>query len=141
MSRALVETLLTTDEALAALGIDETSVFNQNDVMERPKNDGPFIIVRWEEVTLSGLAPRLGRGSRLLTIWVHSPKEISTDFNALDEIIEAIDALLLPLENEAGTDGYSITNVRKSGVSGDLYDEGLNTVTRNAGYGVLYHRT
>ena len=141
MSRAYIETTIGSDSTLAGLGIDDTSVFNQHDIDERPKNNSRFIVLRWEELVLSGIATSLERGARNLSIWVHSPKEVSTDFDAIDKILDRIDELLGAIENAAGSDGYTITTVSKAGRSADLYDEGFNTVGRSALYRVLYRRT
>lgn len=146
MSRALIETLLKNDGTLAGLGIAQWAVFNQHDISERPRNDGPFLVIRWEESTISsqtytGMRDGVGRAPRVLTVWAHSPIEISTDFEALDAILDRIDKILAPLENSPGTDGYTITQIQFNGRSGDLKDDGFQTVTRNATYSVLYRRT
>ena len=145
MSRALIEQLLTTDATLAGLGIDANSVFNQHDLRERPKTDH-FIVIRWEESTqfsqaYTGMANGLTRAPRVMTLWVHSLEEVSTDFEHIDQIIDRIDFLFADLEDSPGSDGYTITQIRNSGRSGDLEDEVLRTVARNASYSVLYRRT
>lgn len=145
MSRALIETMLKSDATLAGLGVDEDSVFTQHDLKERPKTD-IFVVVRWEESmnfaqTYTGMSNGLTRAPRVLTIWVHSLEEVSTDFEHIDQIIDRIDNMFAEVEDEPGTDGYTITTIRNSGRSGDLEDEVLRTVTRNASYAVLYRRT
>lgn len=145
MSRALIETLLKTDPTLAGLGINDGNVFPQHDLKSRPKTDN-FIVIRWEESTqfsqtYTGMSNGLSRAPRVLTLWVHSLQEVSTDFEHIDKIIDRIDYLFSQLENSPGTDGYTITEIRNSGRSGDLEDEVLNTVSRNASYAVLYRRT
>ena len=146
MSRALIETLLKTDPDLAGMGIDEDSVFNQHDINERPKHDGPFIVIRWEESmqfsqSYTGMSNGIPRAPRMLTLYVHSPIEISTDFDHIDQIIDRIDQIFYPIEDMPGTDGNTITAIRNAGRSGDLKDEGFMTVYRNATYPVLYRRT
>lgn len=139
MSRAYIENLLSNDGILAGYGVSQYAVFNQHDINERPRNDGRFIILRWEEPTSHNSV--LNRSPRLLTVCAHSPLEISTDFDTLDKILDRVDALLLPLTGVSGSDGYTITSVASSGRSGDLKDEGFMTATRNAGYAVLSRRT
>lgn len=146
MSRALIESLLSNDTTLAGLGIDENSVFNQHDIDERPRDDGLFLVIRWEESTIfnqtyTGMSNGLTRAPRMLSLWVHSPREYGTDFEEIDQVIDRIDELFEPIEDEPGTDGFTITCIRNSGRSGDLNDEGFVTVTRNAAYAVLYRRT
>ena len=146
MSRAAIETLLETDTTLA--GLDEVSsyIFNQHDIVERPRHDGVFIVLRWEESTVfsqtyTGMNDGIGRAPRVLTVWVHSPIEVSTDFEFIDEILDRIDQLFSPIEHLEGSDGYTVTQVQFAGRSGDLKDEGFMTVTRNATYSVLYRRS
>lgn len=145
MSRALVETLLKSDPTLAGLGIDAGSVLTQHDLKKRPTTDH-FIVIRWEESTqftqtYTGLSNGLSRAPRVLTLWVHSLEEVSTDFEHIDQIIDRIDYLFSEIEDEPGSDGYTITTIRNSGRSGDQEDEVLKTVVRNASYAVLYRRT
>lgn len=146
MSRALIETLLGTDPTLAGLGISDEYVIPQHDLNEIPRKDGLFIVIRWEESTLfnqtyTGMGNGLSHAPRVLTIWVHSPREWSTDFEQIDQVIDRIDEIFFQLEDVPGSDGYTVTTIRNSGRSGDLEDEVLRTVTRNAAYDVLYRRT
>ena len=146
MSRALIETLLRNDATLAGLGISDEFVSPQHDLNEVPRQDGLFIVVRWEESTLfnqnyTGMGNGISRAPRVLTLWVHSPRKFGTNFELIDQVIDRIDDIFAEIEDEPGTDGYSITTIRNSGRSGDLDDEVLNTVTRNAAYTVLYRRT
>lgn len=146
MSRALIETLLKTDPTLAGLGLEPQFVLNQHDIIERPRDDGLFAVIRWEESQIfsqnyTGMNNGIARAPRMLTIWIHSPMEWSTDFEAIDQVLDRIDAMFDPIEDEPGSDGYSITNIGNGSRSGDLKDEGLMTVTRNAAYRVLYRRT
>ena len=87
------------------------------------------------------MANGLTRAPRVMTLWVHSLEEVSTDFEHIDQIIDRIDFLFADLEDSPGSDGYTITQIRNSGRSGDLEDEVLRTVARNASYSVLYRRT
>lgn len=145
MSRAVIYDTLINDSALNELGITEDTVFENYSLDERPKDDGPFIILRWQEETGSFTSlgvislPRFeGAGPpRRLTIWVHYPVEMGVDFVALDELLDAIDNALLDLFDVEGTDGYILTCVRATGRGGDAKDEGFQTITRDAGYEVL----
>jgi hypothetical protein len=146
MSRALIEDLLENDSALAGLGIDSESVFNQHDIKERPRDDGPFVVIRWEESTIfnqsyTGMTNGLARAPRMLSLWVHSPMEISTDFEHIDKILDRIDTVFEMVEDVPGSDGYTVTTIRNSGRSADMNDEGFMTITRNASYAVLYRRS
>lgn len=146
MSRALIEQLLTTDAELNAMGINSDTVFNQHDIDERPFDDRRFIVLRWEEATnfsqsYTGMRNGINRAPRMLTIWVHSYSKWSTDFEAIDSILDRIDDIFDSVIGQPGSDGYTVTVIRNSGRSGDLKDDGWQTVTRNGAYAVLYRRT
>lgn len=146
MSRAAIEILLQNDATLAGYGVAQNAIFNQHDIDERPRNDGPFIVIRWEESTFftqsyTGMTNGLDRAPRMLTLCVHSPLEVSTDFDAIDHIIDRIDEMFKEVEQLDGPDGNTITTIRNSGRSGDLKDEEWMTVYRNAAYAVLYRRS
>lgn len=149
MSRDVIWNVITTDTELNALGIDSSAVFPNYANDKRPRDDGPFIILRWENQsylgasTLGGFGSGtgMGRGPRDLTVWAHLPREISSDFTRLDEILDRLDDILSPLEHVDGDDGYTLTCVRATGRGGDSTDDGYSTITRNAGYKVLSRRT
>lgn len=146
MSRALIETLLKTDPALAGIGLLPQFILNQHDVVERPRDDGLFAVIRWEESTIfsqnyTGMNNGIARAPRMLSLWIHSPMEWSTDFELIDQVLDRVDVMFDEIEDMPGSDGYSITNIGNSSRSGDLKDEGFMTVTRNAAYRVLYRRT
>ena len=145
MSRALIETLLKTDATLAGIGLAPNKVFTQHDFKEVP-TENLFMVIRWEESTnfsqtYTGMGNGITRAPRVMTLWVHSPKHWKTDFELIDQVIDRIDDIFAGIEDMPGTDGYSITSIRNAGRSGDLEDEALNTVVRNAAYSVLYRRT
>ncbi len=145
MSRAAVFHALTTDEELKSLGINENTVFPNYSMDERPTDDGPFVVLRWQEET--GTFTSLGivqlprfenvGPPRRLTIWVHYPVEITTDFDQVDDIMDLIDGILLNMYDVDGDDGWVLSCVRATGRGGDAKDEGFQTITRDAGYEVL----
>ena len=149
MSRAVVYDAIVNDSELNALGITSDTVFPNYANDKRPTDTGPFIIIRWESQPYLG-ASRLGgfgsgsgmgRGARDMTVWVHIPKEQSTDFTRIDAILDRLDDILTPLEHEAGADGYTLTCVRPTGRGGDNRDDGFDTIVRNAAYKILSRRT
>jgi hypothetical protein len=93
--------------------------------------------VAFEELLLASPS-KLSRGERTVTVAVHRNWEIDRDFSPIDKILNRIDALLLNVENESGTDGVRVTSIRRSGRSGNMADEGWKTITRTSTYGVLY---
>jgi len=128
---------LANDSELSKLGINSTRVIESQSVDERPFSDGYFVTVAFEELLLASPS-KLSRGERTVTVAVHRNWEIDRDFSPIDKILNRIDALLLNVENESGTDGVRVTSIRRSGRSGNMADEGWKTITRTSTYGVLY---
>lgn len=145
MSRDVVYASIIADPDLNNLGLDASSVFPNYSSDERPPGQGPFAILRWEDQPYTsgpfGESAGLRRGARHLTIWVHIPKQTSTDFTRIDAILDQIDLVLAPLEQVDGADGYTLTCITPTGRGADLRDEGFDTIVRNAGYRVLSRQT
>ena len=144
MSRAGILGVLRNNAALTAK-VPSNNIYPNYSRDERP-DSGPFVILRWHETTnfspiFSGLTNGLDRAPRTLSIQVHIPVEVSTDFDEVDQILDLIDAAIVPLEHHPDGYGKTITCVKKSGRGRDLFDEGYNTITREATYGVLTHDT
>jgi len=146
MSRAAVFDAIANDTILNSLGINNLTVKTNHTFTDRPNFDGPFIVLRWEESTIysqtyTGMRNGLDRAPRTLTVWTHIPKEVSDDYTRIDTILDRIDAIFDGMEHVIGSDGYTVTNIRKSGRSGDLNDDELGTIVRNAAYGVLSRKS
>lgn len=127
-------------------GITENNIFELQSLDERPVDDGYFIIINWQESTVysqtyTGMQNGITKAPRVMMVWVHTPKDKSRDYRPLDQILNRIDAILLPVEQEIGSDGMRVTCIAKQGRSGNLIDDGWKTITRNATYGVLYDET
>jgi hypothetical protein len=139
MSRAAIFDLLVANEDLNSIGIDEDSVFHNYSLEERPIQSGPFLILRWGEVDRP---PFFGVKSPVrLTLWIHWPLEETNDFSKIDKAIDICDEILSDMSNSSGIDGYTVTCVRPTGRSGDMKDDGFQTITKNAGYEVLSRKT
>lgn len=139
MSRVAVFNAITSNEELNDVGIDDTSVFHNYTLEERPIQTGPFMILRWGEVDRP---PFPGVQSPMrLTLWAHWPLEETNDFSKIDNLLDICDTTLSEMNGESGFDGYTVTNVRATGRSGDLKDDGFQTITKNASYEVLYRKT
>lgn len=146
MSRAAVFKALRESTALQNLGIDATRIFVNFQGDTRPKDKGPFIVIRWEESTLfnqtyTGMSNGLSRAPRTVTFWAHFPEETSTDFTDIDAILNAVDEAIAPLEHYPGDDGVTITCTRRSGRSSDMRDPSYKTICRNATYVILSRAT
>lgn len=136
MSRAAVYNLLTEDPELNDLGLNEDTVFHNWSSEERPTDTTAFAILRWEDEGKPIWGSERERNVRRLTIWVHWPKELTNDFNRVTAVLDRIDDVLAPARDIPGDDGYSLSFVDFGGRSADIIDEGFNTITRNASYGI-----
>ena len=131
-ARAAVYSLLATDGPLQDLGVAYGNIWPAQALDTAPRNSR-FLILRWEERT-----PAPGRGSEaeVLTVWAHCPREMSTDFVPLLEILNRVTDILTGAVHEPGADG-TLTCVDYNGMSPDLNDEGYKTITKNAAYKVV----
>ena len=127
--------LLASDTTLNGLGITPSRIKELQSTDTRPYDSGYFLILNWEEVDFR---PYLGRGERTLTVWVHHPWDRDRNYKNLDKILNRIDAIFAAVEHEIGSDGVRVSGIRKTGISGNLVDDGWKTIARNSVYGVLY---
>lgn len=124
-ARETVYALLTTDEQLINLGIHADTVWNI-EAVDNPERGKPFLVTAW------GTTPRppfQAARSRELTVWAHDE---GADYLRIDAILERVRQLLEGLTDQGG-----ITQVDWEGASGDLYDGGFRTITRNFGFRVI----
>lgn len=139
MSRAAVFTVLSEDEDLNTLGITEDSIFPNYSLDVSPRDDGPFLILRWEGQEANPFENV--KSPMILTIWAHYPIAVSEDFADLDVLLDDVDAALDTLDDTDGDDGYTVTCVRATGRGGDLKDESFQTITKNSAYQILSRRS
>lgn len=136
MSRAVVLGKLRGDTALNTL-VPPANILTNYSKEGRPSNldPGMFMILRWGDQRIDR---SVNRGPRDLTIWIHCPREKSEDFTDIDSVLPHLDRILLPLEDEPGGDGYTVTDISPAGgASGDLTDPAFNTIVRTVSYEVL----
>lgn len=139
MLPTIVYETLAADDDLQDLGVTEDRIFERQSLDERPYDDGYTVVINWQESTMySQTYSNLARAPRVMTLWVHTPKDKTRDYRTIDQILNRIDILLLGIEQRTGTDGMRVTCIAKQGRSGNLIDDGWKTITRNATYGVLY---
>lgn len=98
---------------------------------------GYWLSINFEEMLFSAVSA-LSRGPRSCTIAVHHPEELDRDYTTLTSILNRVDEIILPIEDQSGTDGLRITSIARRGRSANAVDEGWKTITRFATYGVLY---
>lgn len=143
MSRAAVFDALVNSADLNAIGIDETSVFHNYSLEQRPIAEGPFIILRWGDSEAPVFRDAvLGdtKSAVRLVLWGNFPVEMTTDYNRLENLLDLCDDALSSLSQTDGGDGYVVTTVRCMGRGGDFKDDGFQTITKNAGYEILSRR-
>lgn len=145
MSRAAVY-----DAIVAGTGLPEDNVLANYSGDGRPSDLDPevpeFVVIRWQESTVvsqtyTGMSNGIPRAPRVLEVWAHIPKEVSTDFVRIDEILLNVENALLPMEHVAGNDGYTVTCIGYAGKSADNEDPGYNTICRYSAFTVLSRKT
>lgn len=137
MRPSLLWEKIANDSELNAIGIITRRVIESQSIDKRPFSDGYFITINMEESTIRNT--KLGKGPRTVTIAVHREANSDRSYSTIDSILNRIDRLLLPIDDEKGVDGVRVSQVSRGGRSGNLIDEGWNTITRTATYGVLYN--
>lgn len=136
MMPSIIAELLENDSDLSALLGNGASVFELQSVDERPKQDGYFIIIDMQE---GDYVPFPGHiGPRTMQIWVHNPLDNDRDYRPINRILNRIDDLILPIENQIGTDGVRCTSITQHSRSRNTYDPAWKTTTRAALYTVAY---
>lgn len=138
MSRAVVLDAIIGDPVLSAIGFDEDSVVPNYDAEQRP-NDEMFIVLRWgtDEVMLSAEGSQVKLGPRNVDAWVHMYREMSSDFNKIDAVIDRLDVVLSNIIDVPGSDGRTVSQIIAKGRSRDLKDDGYVTYCRSASYQVF----
>ena len=112
-------------------------VYESQSLKSCPRNDGYFVTVSLEEFSIPNVA--IGRGIRTMTIAIHHNAELDKNYIPITHLMNLIDEEILLIDDEFGTDNIRVSQVRRLGRSGNLIDEGWNTITRNATYGVSYN--
>ena len=100
--------------------------------MDTAPRHARFLILRWEEVTSAFRKAE----HEILTVWAHCPREMSTDYVPLLEILNRVTEILTSAVHVTGTDG-TLTLVDYNGMSPDFNDEGYKTISKNAAYTVV----
>lgn len=137
MSRAVILSSIVADPVLRTIGFDDDNVLANYDGDQRP-SDKMFMVLRWGAKELD---PRILRGPKRLTIWVHMYREFSTDYVRIDEVIDRLEELLTGIIDVPGADGYTLTLVDQDGSSEDLKDDGYQTICRSVSFKVLSRKT
>lgn len=115
---------------------DGPAIFELQSVDERPVDDDYFVVFDFQE-TVGALGGRR-MGEQTMQIWVHIPLAVEREYNDINAILNRIDELILPIQNNTGEDGIRVTQVRFYSRSRNTRDPGWDTVTRFGLYGVLF---
>jgi hypothetical protein len=137
MRPSLIYSLLAEDPLLAGLGLSADAIFESQSVDERPSDKDYFATVRFEENTSPGFDYL---GPRTMVIAVHHPWDKGRDYSPITALLNRIDRLLLPVDQEIGDDGVRVAQIRRGNParSGNMTDEGYKTIVRWATYRVSY---
>lgn len=124
--RETVYQALSTDTELQALGgAAGVEVWNI-EAIDNPERGKPFVVTAWSTT------PRpvhSGARRRDLIVWAHDE---GGDYSRIDAILERVRQILVGMIHQGG-----ISQVDWEGASGDLYDDGFRTITRNSGFRVI----
>lgn len=133
MSSGAVVKAILSDPGLISKAGGTDFVFPDYALEEAPRN-GVFVILRWggQDVT-----PGIRKGPVDLTVWVHEPVENSTDYTKIIGVLGDIRIILETMSDDPGPDGVCVRDVAFQGSSGNLYDPGFKTITKNSLYRVL----
>lgn len=69
-------------------------------------------------------------------IWAHQARELARSYQLIDQILERAKELLTSATHVMGADGWEMSSATWLGNSGDLEDQSLNTLTKNASFRV-----
>lgn len=149
MSRAAIYDAILADPRISnaptaptpGLGIGPEDFLVNYDGEQRP-NDKTFLVMAWsnEEIGMRGDDTQQRRFKNI-TIWAHIYRELSTDFNRLDDILNILDDILLNMIHVAGSDGETVTLVESNGRSRDMRDDAYQTICRSISYRILSRET
>lgn len=124
-ARAAIAGAIVNDSQIQMLGYIQSDVYGPN-AIDTPSRDRHFMVVRWEEI----LQTIKGKGPEVVSIWVHGPKELTRDYGLIDATVTRLKEILMAAEHVSGADGWTLTAASYVGASGDLFDDGYNSLCR-----------
>ena len=141
MSRAVVLDSILNNTTLHNLGFTSDNVLPNFDGDQRPPGGGPFkmfMVIRWGvDDAPPWRAQGAPNGARHFDIWVHMPREMSTDYVHIDNVLNILDSVFNDIINTPGADGNTLVLIEPEGRSRDLRDDGYQTLCRQASYLML----
>jgi hypothetical protein len=135
MSRAAFITALFNDPQLNSLGLNQDTIFHNYSSEERPRDNGPFLILRWG-ITAPPRFNGAVKSPESVRVWCHWPLQVTNDYTKIINVLDRVDYVVTQLRDVTGSDGYTLSFVTVGGRSEDLIDDGFGTITKNAEYQV-----
>jgi hypothetical protein len=135
MARAAVLDLLRNDATLATLGGAGFVVVAEFSYQQRPNDAGAFIVICWRHTDFD--EDIQANAEQHFDLYVHIPKQLSTDYGRVDAILDRVDVIFHAVEDNTpvvGGDGRQLDYVGFEGRSMDMTDEGYETICRQASY-------
>lgn len=127
-----VYTVLSVDAETGILsteGLTPDDIWNIESV-DNPERRKPFLVTAWADNPTPGANASWSTGRRRdLLVWAHDE---GADYARIDRLLDRVKELLMALVHQGG-----ISQVMFTGGSGDLYDDGFHTITRNYGFRVI----
>lgn len=129
-TRTIFRDLMTVDETLQQIGLVEDNIVSSGSLSGDNRPPSPFAVIRWGVEN-----PGMGEMTRrLVTIWVHD--EPGT-YDTIDRILKRLKAILDGVANITDGQGNWLSLVTWQSDSGDLYDPGYRTITKNSTYEII----
>ena len=135
MRPAALYDLLAGDDELVALGITPSRIKEHSGQDTRPFDSGYFIIIRFNEFSYN---ETVQRGPRNINVNVHTPWDRTRTYGKHEDILKRVTEIYRGAEQVTGQDGIVVSQIRKTGQSENMRDEGWETLTQSCTYHVLY---
>lgn len=131
MARAAILTLIGTDPEINTIGISVPEVWSSN-ATDTPDASKPFLTINVAD------EPKVFGGQTVFEyeVWCHVPKALSRDYGKIDAALSRIVEIMLAATQVHGADGWTLSSASFSGTSGDLQDDGYNSLCRRSTYRV-----
>lgn len=137
MARAAILALIGNDsEVTTTLEIAIPEVWSSN-ATDTPNPNKPFITINIAD------EPKQFPGSTVkeYEIWCHVPRALARDYGKIDAALSRIVEIMTSATNVHGADGWTMSSASHIGTSGDLQDDGYDSLCRRSSYRVASRYT
>lgn len=124
----LRDTVVADDEIIELVPKDRWTSGRSFDEANLP--DRPFAVIRWGVVN-PGMG---GMTRRLVTFWIHSEPG---SYETIDSVLSRLKAILDGTVHLTDGQGNWLSSIEWQSDSGDLYDPGYRTNTKNSTYEII----